>query len=335
MNGQSRWEAYRKTFECELERFLFCSSERSVDSSDTLESGLEESKVREILRAAQNHTDLPWSDSVLALREGMAYVRLAGGKRVRPVLVYAVWDALPHERKKENERSQLAPLALAIEGIHTYSLVHDDLPCMDDDAMRRGIPTLHTQFGEGRALLVGDALLTEAACLLTALFHTWPQTAMRAQTVVLQRALSMVQGQWRDLSHVGNLLQEEELLRQSYEKTACLLQAPVLAVAALYDVSEKEWESCAEWSKALGLAFQIRDDLLDQEASAQILGKTPGKDLKQNKATFVTCLGKKRAYALLQEQSERALQSLAKLEDNGWDCSFLREWTTALQVREE
>jgi farnesyl diphosphate synthase len=269
------------------------------------------------------------ADLVAAMR----YAVLDGGKRLRPLLVLAAWEAVsshqpghPPKLLPEGEgvtvkaalcaKNDEAALraACAVELIHAYSLVHDDLPCMDNDVLRRGKATVHVKFGEARALLAGDALQALAFELLT------PEEGMSAELQaklcrLLARAAGsagMAGGQAIDLASVGLALNERELRQMHRLKTGALLQASVLMGAACGDASSQAQAALQSYGAAIGLAFQVVDDILDVTADSAILGKTPGKDADQGKPTYVSLLGLERSSAYAQELLEQALAALAQ-----------------------
>jgi len=228
------------------------------------------------------------------LHRAMAHAVFAGGKRIRPILA-----RLAH-RAAGGDPDEITVAACGLELIHTYSLVHDDLPAFDDDVLRRGQPTVHVEFDEATAILAGDALLTEGL-LLIARHPTGPQwAARRADAVdVVAEAVSargMVGGQMDDLEATGQIESEavdphERLDRIHRAKTGCLLAASVELGAVLAGVDDHKRRVLAEFGAGLGLAFQIADDVLDATATAEDLGKSPGKDADAGKLTYVTLYG--------------------------------------------
>jgi len=232
-------------------------------------------------------------DAPAGLGESMRYAVLDGGKRLRPLLVLAAAEAV------NGLREAALRAACAAELIHAYSLVHDDMPCMDNDVLRRGKPTVHVQFGEAQALLAGDALQALAFELLTP--ETDVPPAMQATLCrLLARAAGadgMAGGQAIDLASVGYMLTEDELRRMHRLKTGALLQGCVLLGAACADTTPAALTALQEYGAALGLAFQVVDDILDVIADSQTLGKTAGKDAASDKPTYVSLLGLERARA--------------------------------------
>ena len=228
---------------------------------------------------------LPVDRIVQSLAEAMRYAVLGGGKRVRPLLAYAA-----------GELAQAPPnvvdaAAAAVEMIHAYSLVHDDLPCMDDDVLRRGKPTCHVAFGEATALLAGDALQAQAFAVLGAA----PLNDAGAACALLARAAGvagMAGGQAIDLAHVGHAMELPALETMHRMKTGALIRAAVrLGAACGRPLSTAEEAALDRYAGAAGLAFQVVDDVLDVEGSAATLGKTAGKDAASNKPTYVSLLG--------------------------------------------
>ncbi len=249
------------------------------------------------------------------LHEAMRYAVLDGGKRVRPLLVYAAAELA-------GAAPQAADCAaLAVEYVHVYSLAHDDLPCMDDDVLRRGKPTLHVAFDEATAMLAGDALQAEAFRLLAE--APLPDGSVRELMRALARAAStegMCGGQAIDLAAVGRELLLPELEQMHRMKTGALLAAAVrmgALCAPAGSLDAARWRLLDSYAAALGLAFQIVDDLLDVEASSAALGKTAGKDAAQNKPTYVSALGLSGARARAVELHAQARAALDALEGEG------------------
>jgi farnesyl diphosphate synthase len=247
-------------------------------------------------------------DAPAGLGEAMRYAVLDGGKRLRPLLVLAACESV-HGNAPAAMRA-----ACAVELIHAYSLVHDDMPCMDNDILRRGKPTVHVRFGEATALLAGDALQALAFELLA------PDDAQVAPAVqaALCRLLAkaaghsgMAGGQAIDLAAVGRTLDEDALRRMHRLKTGALLQASVMMGAACGAPPPAAARALAVYGAALGLAFQVVDDILDVTADSATLGKTAGKDAAQDKPTYVSVLGLDRARAYAAELLEEARAALA------------------------
>lgn len=240
--------------------------------------------------------------------EAMRYAALDGGKRLRPFLVCASADVFSVPR----ERSFRA--AAAVEMVHCYSLVHDDLPAMDDDELRRGRPTVHRKFDEATAILAGDALLTEAFAVLSD-STTHPDGAVRASLVAELAAASgvkgMVGGQMLDLMSEGREPGHAELARLQVMKTGSLIAGACRLGAILGGAGDRDREAIGAYGIAMGLAFQIADDVLDVESSAAVTGKATGKDAAAGKATFVSRLGLEGAKTYARELAETASRHLA------------------------
>jgi farnesyl diphosphate synthase len=267
--------------------------------------------VKDVQAAAEADLDRflpPASQAPTKLHEAMRYTALGGGKRVRPLLVHAAGALFGADA------DALARAASAVEMIHVYSLVHDDMPCMDDDALRRGKPTVHVAYDEATALLVGDALQAQAFDVLAG-----TTTVPAARTVAMLRLLAeaagsagMCGGQAIDLDSVGLSLTLEQLERMHQLKTGAMLRVSVLLGAlAGRDLASHEREALAEYSRAIGLAFQVVDDVLDATADSATLGKTAGKDAADNKPTYVSILGLAPSQALAEQLRQQAHDALA------------------------
>jgi farnesyl diphosphate synthase len=242
------------------------------------------------------------------LHEAMRYAVLEGGKRVRPLLAFAAGELA------QAAPERLETVAAAVELIHAYSLVHDDLPCMDDDVLRRGKPTVHMEYDEATALLVGDALQSLAFQLLAE--HRLADSAGAQLEMVRSLALAagsrgMAGGQQIDLESTGKALGLPELELMHIHKTGALIRAAVTLGAACGQVSDGERQRLDHYAKAIGLAFQVVDDVLDCDASTATLGKTAGKDSKQGKPTYVSILGLNRAREFAGELRAEAHAALA------------------------
>lgn len=248
------------------------------------------------------------------LKTAMHYAATGGGKRVRPLLTYATASLTG---KELDQVAGIDACAVALELFHTYSLVHDDLPCMDNDDLRRGRPTVHKAFDEASALLVGDALQTMA-------FQLIAQSALKdAQKVQVITSLSMAGGmagmaggQAIDLASVGKQLTQNELEQMHRLKTGALLRTAVQIGAIAIDLNEQEKKSLDVFASALGLAFQVVDDVLDASSDSQTLGKTAGKDAAANKPTFVSLMGLDGAREFARQLHQEALDSLSVWGDN-------------------
>jgi len=249
------------------------------------------------------------------LHAAMRYAALGAGKRVRPLLAYAAGEL----SRADSERVTVA--GAAVELIHAYSLVHDDLPCMDDDVLRRGKPTCHVEFDEPTALLVGDALQSLAFQLLGEYRLADDATAQLEMIKLLAIAAGsrgMAGGQAIDLAAVGRSLSVPELEFMHIHKTGALIRAAaVLGARCGNALSEAEFSRVDAFAKAVGLAFQVVDDVLDAEAPTATLGKTAGKDAEQGKPTYVSTMGIVQAKALARDLREQALRAIAPFGDRG------------------
>ncbi|GGY51167.1 polyprenyl synthetase family protein [Pseudoduganella albidiflava] len=246
------------------------------------------------------------------LHEAMRYALLGGGKRVRPLLVYAAGALFGADAPA------LSRAAAAVEMIHAYSLVHDDMPCMDDDDLRRGKPTVHVAYDEATALLVGDALQSRAFTVLAGAEGIPPARLLAMVRLLADAAGSagMCGGQAIDLDSVGLALTLEQLERMHQLKTGALLRASVvLGALAGKDLSATELEALHAYSRAIGLAFQVVDDVLDATADSATLGKTAGKDAADNKPTYVSILGLDESVALAEQLRRDAHAALGAFGD--------------------
>lgn len=251
------------------------------------------------------------------LHEAMLYASLGGGKRMRPLLVYAAGElgnprASATSTLADGEReNMLDTAAAAIEMMHAYSLVHDDLPCMDDDDLRRGRPTVHKAFDEATALLVGDALQTRAFEILAkAPGNSEMRLALIAGLASAAGSRGMAGGQAIDLDSVGAKLDLAGLQNMHQMKTGALLTCAVQMGGVVANLSPAEMRALTSFASALGLAFQIVDDVLDVTADSQTLGKTAGKDAANDKPTYVTLMGIDYAQRQAQEMHQQALASI-------------------------
>jgi farnesyl diphosphate synthase len=247
------------------------------------------------------------ADAPAGLGVAMRYGVLDGGKRLRPLLVMAA----SHAVGGLSEAALRA--AVAVELIHAYSLVHDDMPCMDNDVLRRGKPTVHVQFGQAQAMLAGDAMQALAFEVLTPDEDLPPSLQARLVSLLARAAghAGMAGGQAIDLASIGQPLSETALRDMHQRKTGALLRASVLMGAACGQTSAVQWQALADYGAALGLAFQVVDDILDVTQASATLGKTAGKDQDNNKPTYVTALGLEAARQHADDlcsQAHRALQ---------------------------
>jgi geranylgeranyl diphosphate synthase, type II len=260
---------------------------------------------------------LPFAAELGQLERALRYSLLGGGKRIRPVLCLASGEALAVEP------ARLLPAACSLELVHTFSLVHDDLPALDDDELRRGQPSAHVRFGEGVAILAGDALLVEAFRL--ALSYETPDVARE----LTQATLGMIGGQYLDVTEDGEL--DAAGLRNLHSlKTGRLLLSCVSCATLVAGVPPSERDPWIAFGKEVGLLFQIVDDILDATGTAEELGKTPGKDEAAGKVTYVSLYGLDRARDLADETRARVHERLAALPG---DTSVLAELVAAIRER--
>jgi geranylgeranyl diphosphate synthase type II len=249
------------------------------------------------------------------IAEAMRYSLMAGGKRLRPILVLAAAETVSGKRPGQ-ARALALPTACAIEFIHTYSLIHDDLPAMDDDSMRRGRPTLHVAHGEGMAILAGDGLLTEAFALISREPQDEALASRKLRTIetvaTAAGAIGMVGGQALDLQAVGaaSTLDATALRAMHARKTGALIRASVASGAIMAAGDGPTIASVEQYGSHLGVAFQIVDDILDVEGEAATLGKTAGKDARAGKPTYPSLYGLDDSRRLADAEVENALQAL-------------------------
>lgn len=277
-------------------------------------------------------------DDYLTIKEGpgsdiynaMKYSLTAGGKRLRPVLALAVCELL------DGNKNEVLPFACAIEMIHTYSLIHDDLPAMDNDDYRRGVPTNHKVFGEAMAILAGDALLNGAyelmlqASLSDGLNR---EQRLRAMQIVANAAGAegMIRGQVVDMESEGKTIGNDTLEFMHRCKTGALIKAPVIAGAILCGASDKDIESLGSYAENIGLAFQIKDDIMDVSGDSAQMGKAAGSDAASGKSTYVTLYGIEKAQAMLDKTIEDALGALAGF---GEKADFLKALAEFIRKRD-
>jgi len=277
--------------------------------------------LKQLMQAYQQQVDTALAGFLPAstlqptrLHEAMRYSVLNGGKRVRPLLVYLTGQALGLDTKILN-----VP-ACAVELVHAYSLVHDDLPAMDDDDLRRGKPTCHKAYDEATAILVGDALQTLAFQILA---HHAPQHFNSLQCIKMLEALSiatgsrgMAGGQAIDIDSVGRELNIAELENMHIHKTGALIRASVqLGALGSHTIDDERLEKLDHYAKCIGLAFQVQDDILDIESSTEVLGKSQGADMAHNKPTYPALLGLQEAKDMAQDLLEQALNSLTGFDE--------------------
>ncbi|MBN1623605.1 MAG: polyprenyl synthetase family protein [Clostridia bacterium] len=258
------------------------------------------------------------------IKEAM-YYSLSGGKHLRPALMMGTFSIFSKE-----SLDKVLPFAAAIEMIHTYSLIHDDLPAMDDDDLRRGRASSHKKFGEAIAILAGDALLNTAAeCMLENISEN-DIRGLNAALIIMKAAGAegMIGGQSLDISGVRT---EKELQRMYSMKTGALLLASAAAGAVLGGCSKADERHIHNFAESAGYAFQVKDDLLDVYGNKYIIGKPTGSDQRNSKVTMVSLLGEARAVELVKENAVNALTELDKIKEDAW---FLRELMTFIVNRE-
>jgi geranylgeranyl pyrophosphate synthase len=259
------------------------------------------------------------------LHTAMRYSMQAGGKRLRPVLVLAAGELFPAAG-----RSDPLPAAVAVECVHTYSLIHDDLPCMDDDDLRRGRPTAHKAFDEATALLAGDALLTLAFELLSSRYPTEIGIGLVAELSAAAGSRRLIGGQMEDLLAEKAAVATPEMLEFIHlNKTAAMIEASLVMGGRCGGADQAALETLRRAGRHLGLAFQIIDDILDASADTATLGKTAGKDARAGKTTYVSLHGLDGARRLAAGQSRSAIAEFGKL--NG--SEFLVSLTESLAIR--
>lgn len=274
--------------------------------------------------------------------KAMRYSLMAGGKRIRPVLSLAVSEMLG------GKVDEILPYACAIELIHTYSLIHDDLPAMDNDDYRRGKPTNHKVFGEAMAILAGDGLLTFAFELMTnALIEDAGKinekygleaagrlsARIKAINYIARAAgvSGMVGGQVVDMESENRVIDKQLLEYMHRCKTGALIKASVIVPALILEAGEKDVECLEMYAESIGLAFQIKDDIFDVEGNAALLGKQTGRDITRNKATYVSLYGIEEARSMLDDLIEKGISALDRFKDK---AAFLRSLAYYIKERE-
>jgi geranylgeranyl pyrophosphate synthase len=250
------------------------------------------------------------------LHEAMRYSLSSGGKRLRPVLVLATAELF-----KVDAQFDATPAAVAVECLHTYSLIHDDLPCMDNDDLRRGRPTVHKAFDEATALLAGDALLTHAFSLLSNSYSADLAIVLIRELTDAAGSRRLIGGQMEDLlAEKSDTTTIADLEFIHLNKTAAMIEAALVMGGLTGKASQAQLSALRESGRHLGLAFQIMDDVLDATSDSSTLGKTAGKDAKANKATFVKLHGLERSRQLADEHTGRAKSALSNIDG---DTDFL------------
>ncbi|MDQ3799457.1 MAG: polyprenyl synthetase family protein [Acidobacteriota bacterium] len=261
------------------------------------------------------------------LHEAMRWSVFAGGKRFRPALVFAAGKTFGAGEEK------LLKTAAAIEMIHAYSLIHDDLPAMDDDDLRRGRETCHIKFDEATAILAGDRLQAMAFQSIAADANLLPETRVRLVGELADAAAKMVDGQHLDLEAEGKTISIKELEAIHRNKTGALISAAACTGAIIAGASEKQLEAVSDYARSLGLLFQITDDLLDVTQTTEILGKTAGKDVSAEKATYPALYGIAETRALAAKVQAEAIAALNRI-DAAKDTGLLRDLVDYILHRE-
>ncbi|MHB1485393.1 MAG: polyprenyl synthetase family protein [Saccharofermentanales bacterium] len=259
------------------------------------------------------------------------YSLLAGGKRIRPVLCLATGSLFG------TSAETLLPYACAIEMIHAFSLIHDDLPGMDNDDYRRGKLTNHKVFGEGIAILAGDALINKAYEIMIADCISYPANGKLEAMFAICKATGdqgMIGGQVIDLESEHKLISKELLKKLHSMKTGALIKAPVIAACRIGQAGADESRILESYADYIGLAFQIKDDILDVTSDSQKMGKTTGKDSASEKSTYVSLYGLEKSQEFLTDTIDRAFQSLNEMKILGYEIGFLNDLTDFLFKRE-
>ena len=248
------------------------------------------------------------------IHAAMRYSLMAGGKRLRPILTLAAAEACGAKNL-----TTILPAACAVELIHTYSLIHDDLPCMDDDDLRRGRPTSHKVYGEGVAVLAGDALLTRAFALLAEITPAkrYPLSVLLEETAMAAGSLQLIAGQVADIEAEGRKLSIADVRFIHERKTGAMIVLSLRLGAMIANATPVQLKAVTQFGKSLGLAFQIIDDILDVTQSSEQLGKSAGKDLKSSKATYPAVIGLEASYKEAKSQTWKALRALDALGSRG------------------
>jgi geranylgeranyl diphosphate synthase type II len=288
------------------------TSRKAVRNPDGLSLYLEEQ--RRIVEKALARAVPATSVRPGTIHQAMRHSLLAGGKRLRPILTLAAAETCGVK-----DPAGILPAACAVELIHTYSLVHDDLPCMDDDDLRRGRPTSHKVFGEGVAVLAGDALLTRAFGLIAEIkpAKRYPLSLLLEETASAAGSLQLIAGQVADLEAEGKKLSIADVRFIHERKTASMVVLSLRLGAMSANSTPAQLKALTEFGQALGLAFQIIDDILDVTLSSEQLGKSAGKDLKASKATYPAVIGLEASRKEAARLTNKALRALDPLGSRG------------------
>ncbi len=284
---------------------------------------------REIINKHLDKFLPPETEKPSVLHKAMRYSVFAGGKRIRPILV------LFGEEMFSGEYTHAIPAACGVELIHTFSLIHDDLPALDNDDMRRGKPTCHKAFSEDVAILAGDALLVEGLRLISYKGINWSVSSERLikVTEVITRALGtkgLIGGEMADLLSEKRKISYEELLFIHVHKTADFIRASLEIGAIIGGVDESSLEILSKYGEEVGLAFQIKDDILDIEGDQKVLGKPVGSDIERKKATYPLLFGMDKAKRELSERIEKAISYIDVFGEKAW---FLRDLAIFIRDR--
>ena len=285
-----------------------------------------EAKILEVNKAL--HKYLEEKDNPQAtIYKAMDYSLHAGGKRIRPVLMLACAELMGAEQEK------VMPFACSMEMIHTYSLIHDDLPCMDDDDLRRGKPTNHKVYGEAMAVLAGDGLLNLAYETILKYSQVSPNMTLAAMAMIAESSgvEGMIGGQVIDLESEGKTVDAITLMTMHLQKTAALIMASAKVGALLGGGGRDDLIAMEEFARYLGIAFQIKDDILDVSGNEAVLGKSVGSDAENEKSTFVTIYGLEQSEKMLEDYTQKAIDVLSKY---GAKAEFLMNLSNFLLDRD-
>ena len=261
-------------------------------------------------------------DNSRKLCQAMSYSLMAGGKRLRPILCLAAAEAVG-----QRDDPHVMTCACALEMIHTYSLVHDDLPAMDNDQLRRGQPTCHVRFDEATAILAGDALLTLAFEVLADLSGDHPMGAKAMRQISRAAGYQgMIEGQMRDLDAEGKTLGLDALKQVHEFKTGALIEAAVVSGALLARATSEQIKALSDYAKSIGLAFQVADDILNVEGDPELMGKAAGTDVNRQKSTYPGLMGLDASKAFARELINNALQAVAHFDTKADPLSALANY---------
>ena len=297
-----------------------------MKTSDNREMAHELEKCRALVEEKLSGYFIADNEEYSELLESMRYSLLAGGKRIRAVICIKFCEAAGGKAEAALDA------ACAIEMLHAYTLIHDDLPCMDDSGMRRGKPSNHIKFGEFTAMLAGDAL--QAVAFETVLGSALPSDVVLEMAGILAKAASahgVCGGQFLDLHNVNKQLSVNELTVMHSLKTAALISASARIGVVAAGGTQYQINAAAEYANAIGLAFQVRDDLLDMTANAELLGKPTGSDMRNSKTTYANLMGTRACENIIQSETDNAIRALKDAFDN---TTFLECLAHTLAERE-